>query len=705
MTKFLEANGYDVTYFSGVDTDRYGDLVKNHKLFMSVGHDEYWSGKQRDKVEEARDSGVNLAFFSSNEMFWKTRYEKSIDGNNTDYRTMVSYKETYEGTKTDPLPGVWTGTWRDPRFRSTTDGVTPENALTGQLFMVNGYNLDSITVPAEDGKMRFWRNTPIADLTEGQSVILPAGTLGFEWDIDADNGFRPDGVIKLSRSTYDKPMVLSDYGITFPPGQATHSLTLYKHSSGALVFGAGTLGLQYGLADNKEINAIMPEQYRATDIEDNRIKQVIVNLLADMGIQPADLSSGLIPAQASTDTTPPTVTIVSPTSNSAVAAGFMVMGTASDSGGSNPAGVVGAVEVSYDGGKTWHPAVGRTNWTYTIPENAGENLQLKVRAVDDSGNISDAYGINQSSSQCTSGDVTVSSTSGSVGSTTTFTADSNCNGTPEYRWWVQTPATEITPVNWVMKKDWDTDKTFSWDTAGSPAGDYLVSAWIRVKGSSNNSEIFDISPYTNFKLTANQAACDSAEITPETETPGGVHSFQGSSNCGTDAQYRWWILPPGGTWQLVQDFSSSTTFDWNAAGKAPGNYKVGVHARTADGSKTFSGAPAFDFTVANTPSPSPSQTPSPCNQASLSASSTSPKPKGGTYKFTGNSNCGAGVQYRYWVLSPSAGWQLKQDWTSSTTFNWNTSGLSSGTYLIGIHAKSTAGTTFTSAPALPFTLN
>ncbi|HEY1216192.1 MAG TPA: hypothetical protein VGE93_21395, partial [Bryobacteraceae bacterium] len=60
---------------------------------------------------------------------------------------------------------------------------------------VNGPGSDntnlSIVVPAADGTMRFWRNTSIATLGSGQSATLPAGTLGYEWDSDMDNGFRP----------------------------------------------------------------------------------------------------------------------------------------------------------------------------------------------------------------------------------------------------------------------------------------------------------------------------------------------------------------------------------------------------------------------------------------------------------------------------------------------------------------------------------
>ena len=115
------ANGYDVSYIAGVDTDRRGALLTNHKTFLSVGHDEYWSGPQRANVEAARDAGVNLQFLSGNEVYWRTRYEPSADASHTAYRTLVSYKETWANAKIDPST-EWTGTWRDPRFAPAGQG-------------------------------------------------------------------------------------------------------------------------------------------------------------------------------------------------------------------------------------------------------------------------------------------------------------------------------------------------------------------------------------------------------------------------------------------------------------------------------------------------------------------------------------------------------------------------------------------------------
>ena len=77
MVRWLERNGYDVSYFTGVDSARRGSEILDHKTFLSVGHDEYWSAGQRANVTAARDAGVNLAFFSGNESFWKTRWEPS----------------------------------------------------------------------------------------------------------------------------------------------------------------------------------------------------------------------------------------------------------------------------------------------------------------------------------------------------------------------------------------------------------------------------------------------------------------------------------------------------------------------------------------------------------------------------------------------------------------------------------------------------
>lgn len=387
MVGWLESNGYNVTYTTGLDiSNNTGSLITNHKIFMDSGHDEYWSGPQRTNVQAALNAGVNMAFFSGNEMFWKTRWEPSIDGTNTPNRTMVCYKETLAFAQIDPDdPPTWTGTWRDPSFSPPADGGKPENAVTGTLFMVNGPGDDNpgtlqITVPAAYSQLRFWRNTAIAKLAPGTSYTLPVGTLGYEWDVDADNGSRPAGAFELSSSTYSLTIdYLLDWGATYGAGTATHHLMMHRAASGALVFGAGTVQWSWGLDSDHD------DPFAAPANADPNMQQAMVNLFADMSVQPATLQSGLVAATKSTDTTPPTSVITSPAAGSVVVVGSpaVMSGTATDAGG----GVVAGVEVSTDGGQTWHPAVGTSSWSYTWTATALGPVTLLSRATDDSGNI------------------------------------------------------------------------------------------------------------------------------------------------------------------------------------------------------------------------------------------------------------------------------------------------------------------------------
>jgi len=367
--RWLEANGYDVSYIAGVDTARSGSELLEHKLFLSVGHDEYWSGDQRANVEAARDAGVNLAFWSGNEVWWKTRWESSLDSTPDAYRTLVTYKESHL-TATDPSP-EWTGTWGDPL---NPVGAAPSNALTGTLFAVNSYRTDSINVSSDYSKLLFWANTDIAHLQPGESIQLAPGTLGYEWDVDADNGFRPAGLINLSSTTIAvDSLTPGPNDLISTSGNATHSLTLYRAPSGALVFGAGTVFWAWALDSNN------PGRVQA----DPNVEQAMVNLLAQMGIQPETLKEGFIPGVQSTDHIAPQSTIYPLSGSLSVGSQVAIAGTATDFGG----GVVAGVEFSGDGGATWHKATGTQNWNYTwTPDKIGL-VNIEARAVDDSLNL------------------------------------------------------------------------------------------------------------------------------------------------------------------------------------------------------------------------------------------------------------------------------------------------------------------------------
>ena len=418
---WLEQQGYDVSYISGVDTDRLGpNYLTNYKAFISVGHDEYWSGGQRDNVEAARDAGVNLLFWSGNEVYWKTRWETSISADGTPYRTLVCYKETW--AHADPNAGPadyynldpsneWTGTWRDTRFHGNPlagggnpqdvdpiSGLNPncncgENQLTGTIFGPDGQGQfgGALDVPDQFAGLRVWRNTTVAN--GGQLDIAP-GIIGYEWDTSPDDILRPQGLIKLSETTLSWNAILVDQGNTTQPGTATHNLTLYRAESGALVFGAGTVFWSWALS-NQHDSSPYGAQIANTDLQ-----QFTINMFADMGIQPgvadavlasqglvrATGISDLVAATASIDDLPAVIQALSPVT---------ITGTATDDDG-NPLtadGKVAVVEISFDNGLTWRVASTSNawaNWSYTWTPAILGNYTVLARAIDDSLNVATA---------------------------------------------------------------------------------------------------------------------------------------------------------------------------------------------------------------------------------------------------------------------------------------------------------------------------
>jgi hypothetical protein len=150
---------------------------------------------------------------------------------------------------------------------------------------------------------------------------------------------------------------------------------LYRAASGALVFGAGTVQWAWGIDADHD---------GSTAAADSRMQQATMNMLADMKSLPTTLMAGLVAPTASADSQAPTSVITSPAAGSAKANGVQVTvtGTASDAGGQ-----VAGVEVSLDGGTSWHPASGTTSWTYNGVLHGSGTGSIRSRATDDSANI------------------------------------------------------------------------------------------------------------------------------------------------------------------------------------------------------------------------------------------------------------------------------------------------------------------------------
>ena len=102
-------------------------------------------------------------------------------------------------------------------------------------------------------KLQLWKNTAVASLGSGQTYTMPDETLGYEWDSDVDNGFRPVGEIDMSHTCENNVLqILATVTEELVGGTACNSLTLYRASSGALVFDAGTVQWAWGLESDHD---------------------------------------------------------------------------------------------------------------------------------------------------------------------------------------------------------------------------------------------------------------------------------------------------------------------------------------------------------------------------------------------------------------------------------------------------------------------
>jgi hypothetical protein len=135
--EWAERNGYVLDIVTNADLEDHPGLLGEgspYRLFLSVGHDEYWSGPMRDTVEGFIGRGGNAAFFSGNTSFWQVRMEDHTPEGPA--ASMVGYKGRF---KDDPCFGTdrqaeVTTLWSDHLLGR------PENHMTGVSFARGGYH-------------------------------------------------------------------------------------------------------------------------------------------------------------------------------------------------------------------------------------------------------------------------------------------------------------------------------------------------------------------------------------------------------------------------------------------------------------------------------------------------------------------------------------------------------------------------------------
>jgi len=246
----IEAMGLDVSYTTDVDTHARPELLLNHNVFISGGHDEYWTKEMRNGVEEARDAGVNLIFLGANAAFRRIRLEPSDLG---PYRQQVNYRDANEDplAKTDPSRA--TTSWRDP------PEPRPESSLIGNFYECNPVDADMVIVEA-----RSWvfKGTGLENGDKLPHLV------GHEYDRVTPERPTPENIEVLAHS----PVVCR--GV-----RSFSDVTYYTAPSGAGVFATGTF----------QIEAHMGPPCPDDEVEgvDCQVRKLMSNVLLVFGDGPA----------------------------------------------------------------------------------------------------------------------------------------------------------------------------------------------------------------------------------------------------------------------------------------------------------------------------------------------------------------------------------------------------------------------------------
>ncbi len=212
LVTLAEHLGFDVSYTTDIDIHEHPELIKNHHVLVSLGHDEYWSLAMRNGVEAARDKGVNIMFLGANALFRRIRLQASDIGPD---REEVNYRSVGNDPGYATHPDEPTTSWREsPKSR-------PENSLTGTFYECNPVNVDGVVA---DASSWVFEGTGLHD---GDHVQLLVGT---EYDrVQPDVAGTPSNIEVLMHS----PLRCGGHG-------SYSDAAYYTTPSGAGVFASGT---------------------------------------------------------------------------------------------------------------------------------------------------------------------------------------------------------------------------------------------------------------------------------------------------------------------------------------------------------------------------------------------------------------------------------------------------------------------------------
>jgi len=175
FTRWAEATGHRIDVAVSQDLERHPEILEGPRLYLSVGHDEYWSWDMRDAFDAFVGRGGNAAILSGNTCFWQVRFDQ-------DHRGMTGFKDRADEDSVLGTPDrrLLTGCWSDRRIGR------PETSTVGLTFTRGGYSRYGLGAAESSGAYTVHRPDHWAfegtGLTGGQEFGGPDSIVAYECD-------------------------------------------------------------------------------------------------------------------------------------------------------------------------------------------------------------------------------------------------------------------------------------------------------------------------------------------------------------------------------------------------------------------------------------------------------------------------------------------------------------------------------------------
>jgi hypothetical protein len=248
LAYWMEAQGYDVTYISNIDTHSDPKGLRRAKGFLSVGHDEYYSTEIFRNLQNAIAAGLNVAFLSGNTCCG--RIGLSPGSNKQSHRIMTRLDRfgPRDSRETKDFPEMERFPWSSPN-ENTLIGARSTPPVTGGADWVCA-------------KPDHWLFAGTG-MKSGEGI---PGLVGWEWHGD------PASINGLE--------VVATGKTKSPRGEGVFTATIYPGLKGNFVFNASSCWWADGLSEPP--GYVRPSVYTTPRGPDARAQRITRNVLERM---------------------------------------------------------------------------------------------------------------------------------------------------------------------------------------------------------------------------------------------------------------------------------------------------------------------------------------------------------------------------------------------------------------------------------------